>query len=250
MNGIIRNARVGLRSLRRTPGFAATAALTLALGIGLSTAVFTVADALLIRRLPVRDQDRLVLLWGETPDGRFANFPFSWDDARELVGRSRSLERAAYYAYEGAWPETVQDGDRVSSLRRSAVSGTFFDVLGARPILGRALGADDDVIGAAPVAVLSYPAWQQQFGGDPNVIGKRISLHDTRVTYTIVGVMPQGLDYPRGTDFWATVAGSTSAEGLKYRSYDLIGRLAPGAMPAAARAEVTALFSRSTAPTL
>lgn len=75
MERLTRNVRFGLRSLRRTPGFTLTAALTLALGIGLATAVFTVADALLIRRLPVRDQDRLVLLWGETPDGRFTNFP-------------------------------------------------------------------------------------------------------------------------------------------------------------------------------
>jgi predicted permease len=248
MEAMVRNARVGFRSLRRTPGFALTAALTLALGIGLSTAVFTVADALLIRRLPVRDQDRLVLLWGETPDGRFASFPFSWDDAHDFIHQSRALERTAYFAYEGAWRQTVQDGDRVSSLRRSAVSGDFFAVLGAQPIVGRALGAEDDVIGAAPVAVLSYPAWQQQFGGDPNVVGKRIALHDTRVTYTIVGVMPQGLDYPRGTDFWATVAGSTFAEGLKYRSYDLIGRLAPGVTPAAARDEVTGFFRRHAEP--
>jgi putative ABC transport system permease protein len=227
-----------------------TAALTLALGIGLSTAVFTVADVLLLRRLPVRDQDRLVLLWGETPDGRSANFPFSWDDARAFVRQPRSLERAAYFAYEGAWPETIRDGDRLSTLRRSAVSGGFFGVLGSRPALGRALGPEDDVIGAAPVAVLSYAAWQQQFGGDRAVLGRRIALHETGVVYAIVGIMPQGLDYPRGTDFWASITGSTSADGLKFRSFDVIARLAPGASPASARDEVTALFARHPEPFL
>ena len=250
MERLTRNVRFGLRSLRRTPGFTLTAALTLALGIGLSTAVFTVADALLIRRLPVRDQDRLVLLWGETPDGRYANFPLSWDDARDFVRRTRSLERAAYFAYEGSWAQTIRDGDRLSSLRRSAVSGDFFVVLGAQPVLGRALRSEDDVIGAAPVAVLSYAAWQQQFGGDPAVLGRRIALHATNVVYTIVGVMPQGLDYPRGTDFWASITGSTSADGLKLRSFDVIGRLAPGASPASAREEVTALFARHGEPFL
>ena len=250
MDHLIRSVRLALRSFRRMPGFTATAVLTLALGIGLSTAVFTVAEALLIRRLPVQDQDSLVLLWGETPDGHFANFPLSFDDVRTFARDTRVLARAAYFAYEGAWAQTVRDGDRLSTLRRSVVSGDFFAVLGARPVLGRALRADDDVLGATPVAVLSYAAWQQQFGAERDVLGRRIALHETGTVYTIVGVMPQGLDFPRGTDFWASVTGSTSAGGLEYRSFDLIGRLAPGASTASARAEVTAFFARSQAPLL
>ena len=245
-----RYVRFGFRSLRRTPGFTTTAVVTLALGIGLSTAVFTVANAILIRPLPVRDQDRVVLLWGETPDGRLSTFPFSWDDVRAFESRPRTLERGAYYAYEGAWPQTIKDGDRVWSLRRSAVSGDFFAVLGATPSLGRAIRPEDDVIGAAPVAVLGYAAWQQQFGGDPNILGRTIAMHETGVVYRIVGVMPQGLDYPRGTDFWASIAGSTSADGLEFRSYFAIGRLARGTTPAAARAELTAFFARSPEPFL
>ena len=89
MDTFLQNVRVGYRGLRRTSGFALTAVLTLALGIGLSTAVFTVANALLLRRLPVRDQDRIVALWGETRDGRFANYPVGLSDAREL-GRRRT----------------------------------------------------------------------------------------------------------------------------------------------------------------
>src|SRR5258706_15064528 len=112
MGGLLTDIRVGLRSLRRTPGFALTAILTLALGIGLATAVFTVADALLLRRLPVRDQDRLVVLWGESRDRAF-NYPLGIDDGREFTRRTRSLERVAFFAYEGGLPVPIREGDRI-----------------------------------------------------------------------------------------------------------------------------------------
>src|SRR5216117_1603385 len=230
--------RVALRSLRRTPGFALTAILTLALGIGLATAVFTVADALLLRRLPVRDQDRLVVLWGQAPD-RTYNYPFGLDDAREFALQTRSLERVAFFSYYGAGPKPIRDGDQISLLRRALVSGEFFDVLGARPLLGRELRAADDVTGAAPVLVLSYGAWQRRFGGDPHVLGRQVLTWDDRVAYTIVGVMPQGLDYPRGTDFWAPVVPSTVPKDLY-----VIGRLAAGRAAADAQDELTAFFRR------
>src|SRR3989440_12960873 len=122
-----------MRYARRTragaPGLAVAAILTLALGIGLATAVFTVADALLLRRLPVRDQDRLVVLWGRKPDREFA-YPLGLDDAREFARQTRSLERVAFFSYYGAGPKPIRDGDQISLLRRALVSGGFFDVLG------------------------------------------------------------------------------------------------------------------------
>src|SRR6266704_2874716 len=172
--------RVALRSLRRTPGFALTAILTLALGIGLATAVFTVADALLLRRLPVQDQDRVV-------------------------------------------------------------------VLGVQPVIGRALQPSDDVYGAAPVMVLSYGAWQGRFGGDTHVLGRQLIMYEDGVPYTIVGVMPQGLDYPRGTDFWTPVSAAIPPKGLPFVSLHVIGRLAPRATITDARAELTTFFGRAEA---
>ena len=238
MDRLLQNIRLGTRSLSRAPGFVLTAVLTLALGIGLATAVFTVADALLLRRLPVRDQDRLVVLWGQAPD-RTYNYPFGLDDAREFALQTRSLERVAFFSYYGAGPKPIRDGDQISLLRRALVSGEFFDVLGARPLLGRELRAADDVTGAAPVLVLSYGAWQRRFGGDPHVLGRQVLTWDDRVAYTIVGVMPQGLDYPRGTDFWAPVVPSTVPKDLY-----VIGRLAAGRAAADAQDELTAFFWR------
>ena len=245
---MLRDVRHALRSLSRTPGFALTAILTLALGIGLATAVFTVADALLLRRLPVRDQDRLVVLWGQAPDRGF-DYPLRLDEAREFARRTRSLAPVAFFAREGAWPTPIRDGERISRLRRALVSGEFFDALGAQPVLGRALHAADDVIGAAPVLVLSYGAWQRQFGGDPEVLGRQIVMHGNGVAYTIVGVMPQGLDYPRGADMWAPLVPARTRSGTDSTVADVevIGRLRPGAIAAHARDELTAFLRRAEA---
>jgi putative ABC transport system permease protein len=241
MEILFQHIRVGLRSLRRTPAFALVAALTLALGIGLSTAVFTVADALLLRRLPVRDQDRLVVLWGGAPDGVF-NYPVDFSGGRELIRSMRTLVRAALVLYNGASPVPIRERDHVSRLRRALVSGEFFDVLGVRAARGRALRPSDDVVGAAPVLVLSHAAWRQWFNADIHVLGRRVVMYSDGTAYTIVGVMPQGLDYPTGTDFWAPVVPSMSPEGLSLMAFYVIGRLAPGATPANAADEMTAFF--------
>src|SRR3989440_4134518 len=121
------------------------------------------------------------------------------------------------------WSSDVCSSDLISRLRRALVSGEFFDVLGARPVLGRALQPSDDVYGAAPVMVLSYGAWQRRFGGDTHVLGRQIVMYEDGVPYTIVGVMPQGLDYPRGSDFWAPVAAAIPPKGLPFVSLHVVG---------------------------
>lgn len=241
MDNVLQDLRYALRILTRAPGFAVTALLTLALGIGLATAVFTVAHTLLLRRLPVRDQDRIVVLWGEAPDRAF-NYSLGLDDAREFGRRVRSVERVAFFSYYGAVSKPIRDGDQISRLSRTAVSGAFFEVLGARPVVGRALRASDDVSGAAPVAVLSYGAWQRRFGGDRTVVGRQLVTYDDGVSYTIIGVMPQGLEYPRGTDFWTPVVPSTLPKDLY-----VIGRLALRASPTNARDELTGFLARAEA---
>lgn len=174
----------------------------------------------------------------------FDHYPLGLDDAREFARRSRALESAALAAYEGASATSIRDGDDITRLRRAVVSGDLFDVLGVRPVLGRALRPQDDVSGAAPVAVLSYSAWQQRFGGDPKVLGRQLLSYDNGVTYTIVGVMPAGLDFPRGTELWAPILPTTPARSLEYVAVDVIGRLAPGATPRHARDEISAFFER------
>lgn len=248
MQSLMQTIRVGARSLARAPGFTASAVLTLALGIGLSTAVFTVANALLLRRLPVLDQERLVVLTGRTPDGRMDDFPLGLESARELARESRALARVAFFGYEGAAAKPVREDDGLTRLHRSLVSGEFFAVLGAEPVLGRALLPEDDAPGADPVMVLSQRAWRERFASAPDVVGRRIVMHEDGVAYTIVGVMPQGLDWPRGTDAWATILRATPEGSLQLGAYHLLGRLAPGATPVMARDEMTAFFDREGRP--
>lgn len=193
---LVHRVRIAARSVVRARSFALTAVLTLALGIGLSTAVFTVANAVLLRRLPVVDQSRIVHVWG-TKSGDPTRYPLSVVKARAFARESRVFSAVALTTYEGVWPTPIREGDQISRINRALVSANFFDMLGARPLLGRVFNADDDRLGAAPVAILSYDAWQHRFGGRPDIIGQRIVPYDSGAALTIVGVMPPGSSIPR-----------------------------------------------------
>jgi putative ABC transport system permease protein len=238
--------RYAVRGLRRNPSFTAVAVLTLSLGIGLSTAVFTVADALLIRRLPIRDQDRVVVLTGEF-HGR-SNWGLGLNDAREFERETRSLDQVAFVSYYNTLEKPIRERERVFHLRESLVSGDLFDVLGAHPALGRTLRPADDVIGAEHVVVLSYLSWRRNYGLRADILGQQFRTYDDGMTFTIVGVMPQGFDYPRGTDFWAPGVASTAKGNPVYNALHVVGRLKHDATAGQARDDITAFFSRPEAP--
>jgi predicted permease len=248
---LLETVQARTRSLLRAPAFVTTSVLTLGLGIGLTTAVFTVADALLLRKLPMHDQDRLVALWGEKRDGTAAHWPLGIADAREFIARARTLREAALVDFYGATsvPVMVGGGNTIIPLHGAPVSGNYFDVIGARAELGRTLARSDDVIGASPVVVLSHAAWQRDFGGDRSVIGERFRLQRDGTEYTIVGVMPAGLEFPARADFWTpyTPARLRSSQDSSYAEVDVVGRLAPGATVSSARAELSAYLSRADA---
>ena len=234
------------RRLWRSPGFAILAMLTLALGIGLSTAVFTVADAVLLRRMPVTDQNRLVLLWGESSDGKSSRIPLTLDEVRAFQRQSRSLQSVAFFAFRGAVPAPIRASDNVFPIRIGLVSGNFFDVLGSRPAIGRALRPEDDIPGAAPVVVLSHRAWERDFGGDSMVVGKAVTMIYTGRTYRIVGVMPMGLEYPQGTDIWAPLVAYGAAGGfleVLAGELNVLARLAPKASASQAGSELTTFLA-------
>lgn len=238
--------RFGVRRVAGARGFALVVIAIVALGIGLATAVFTVANALLLRRLPVVEQDRIVVLQGETADRKMDNVPLDIDNVRRFALETRTLERTAWFLYNGAGPATIREGegDRISRLQRALVSGDYFAVLGTRPALGRALRAEDDRAGAPPVVVLSHRAWLERFGGASDVIGRRIMMVEDGTAYAVVGVMPAGLDFPRGTDAWVAIHAAMPAQTLPLMGFDVIGRLAAPAAPSDARREMTAYFGR------
>lgn len=237
MNDFARDVRIGLRGLRRTPTFTVAAVLVLGFGIGTAIAMLTVFRAVLVERLPVRDPDNIVVI--TTYKDPAVEFGLVLSDLKPIRESSRTMRDIAGYAHWGATAAPLLDGDRSVVLNRVIATGTFFDVLGARPWLGRFLRADDDLPGAPPVIVLSYSVWRRSFGGDPAIVGHHLVEPYQQKSYTIVGVAPPGLDYPAGVGFWMQPwAGS---ENLSIIS---VARLAPGATPAAARSEVFAIANR------
>ena len=236
LDDLLRDVKIRFRGFRRTPTFTVTAVLILGLGIGMATAMFTAYHAVLLRPLPVQDQDRVVVL--RTLDHGGSEVDMFPSDVKQLGTEIRTLRGVASVVHWGAPVSPLMDGGQSIALNQARVSGNFFDVLGTRPVLGRLLRPKDDVLGANHVMVLSYRAWQDQFGGDPSIVGHRLTDPDTQWDYTIVGVAPAGLDYPAGVGYWIP---STP---LGFAGVDVVARLAPGATLAAARAEFFSIIKR------
>jgi len=239
MDRIVDDVRLAVRGFRRTPAFFGTAVAILALGIGATSAIFSVALAVLVRDLPMRDQNHLIALWANGR-GTATEVPTMLDRAERFSRATRTLSAIAGFAHYGSNMVPLRDGSTALHARESVVTGNFFDVLGARPVIGRLLHQQDDVKGAPWVMVISEGFWRSAFGGDPNVIGRRIDVMNREVTATVVGVAPAGLDYPANTDYWISIVPT------EYPGVDLVARLAPGATPAAARAEFAAFIERDT----
>jgi putative ABC transport system permease protein len=223
--------RVAARGFRRTPTFAVTVVLILALGIGMAAAMWAVCDAVLLRPLPIQDQDRVVAMW--TYRDPTVELGLQGSDIEAMQGTMRTMRDIASVAHWGAFGSPLLDGDRSLVLNRGLVGGNFFEVLGARPVIGRLLRAADTPRGGdgAHVMVLSYAAWKRHFGGDSAVVGRTVTEAFTRWTYTIVGVAPPGLDYPTGVELWMPLWGP----GV---SVTAVARLAPGATAAMAQQEM------------
>jgi putative ABC transport system permease protein len=226
MDQLSQNIRLAFRSLRRSPTFTTTAVIVLGLGIGMAVAMWTVFDAVLLRRTPVVSPERVVLPRALNQAG--ADLALAHNEVEIFRHSSRALREISVFEHFGAYNIPKLDGDRPLPLEGTEVDGHFFDVLGVRPVLGRLLRPDDD--STSYVMVLSYEAWQRYFGGDPSVIGRHFRQPQIKKVYTVVGVAPPGIDFPAGTDYWEPLA----FDGLLD---DIVGRLAPGATLATARSE-------------
>ena len=222
----------GLRQLRRSPGFAATAILTLALGVGANTAIFTLIDSIILRPLPFAQQDRLVFI---SADG---NFPKGW--IRALQENSRSFESLS--AFGSNAESNVAGVDTSERVFGSRVTVNFFDTLGVRPELGSFFSSENAIEGQDQVVVLSHGYWKERFAASPAVIGQTIRIDG--VSRRIVGVMPAGIHFPYAdTRFVIPIAFKGGDATDPWLGYDLrgIARLKDGFTPAAARAELLRL---------
>ena len=236
MSGELRQA---WRALLRRPLLFTVAASALALGIGASTAVFTIADAVLLRPLPFTEPGRLVLLWQSIPERNAPFVEVSFPYFVEVRKRSRTM--AAMAAMPSTNSGFVLGGPAPVKVDGRIVSGGFFDVLGAHALLGRTLREADDRVGMPRVIVVSHGLWQRQFGGDPSVVGRTIEVD--RAPMTVVGVMPREFRYPPGVDIWTPLVPVIPevVDKANVGWATLIGRLSPGATLDAARAEIDGL---------
>jgi putative ABC transport system permease protein len=235
MNDPARQVRIALRGLRRTPGFTAAAILILGFGIGAAVAMFTVFRAVLLERLPVRDPERVVVL--STYKDPKVEYGLVSPHIKAVQRESRTIRLIGAFAHWGTSQGPLVDGDRTVTMGRVVVTGTFFQVLGVHPLLGRLFKAEDDQHGAAPVLVLSYKAWRRDFGGDSSIVGRHLYEPYAQLNYTVVGIAPPGLDYPAGAEYWIIWPDATL-------SVIAVARLAPGATPSAAAAELFSIVQR------
>jgi putative ABC transport system permease protein len=235
----LQDAKFGLRMLRKSPGFTVVAVLTLALGIGANTVIFSVINGLLLQPLPFRHPERLVAL-NETESAP-GTFPLTGADYLDWQAQNGSLESTSLYSFGGS--VSASSGGSVEPAAQAETQANFFNVLGISPLLGRSFDAGSDTTGKNREVILSYAFWQSHFGGSRDAIGKSIELDSE--SYVVIGVMPPRFDFPAGSDVWTPidmVPKSLSPRGT--HTYAAIGRLKQGVTPKQAQADLETVASR------
>jgi len=253
MDTLLADLRYALRQLARSPGFTAVAVLTLALGAGTNSLLFSVIHAVLLRPLPYPDPDRIVSIGLVPRDNTIGRMDaqathwayFEWgDDSRSFT------ELAAYISEARA---IVGGGSAPEDMRGAEVTARFFPLFGVQPALGRTFMAEEQAPTGPPVVLLSHGLWQERFGGDRSAVGRTVIMDGAPVT--IVGVLPASFDFPSGARFWRPLrlprSGGQTTSGNKTTVFTLfvhvVGRLASGVSITQARTELTGLLSRSSA---
>jgi putative ABC transport system permease protein len=239
METLLQDLRYGIRSLFRQPSFAITAILTLMLGIGATTAIFSVVNGVVLRPLPFERADRIVAItkfWSKTG---IRSVTVSGPDFHDFQAQSRSFQAMAYWA---GWEISVTSNGAADYATVLNVTPGFFEVLGARAVRGRLLSEDEQKPGGPFAVVITDAYWRQQFNGDARAVGSTVRFNDS--TFTIVGVLPPGIRYPARADIYfpAWIVPETTSRSA--HNYRVIARLRDGVSLEQARAEMTAIAKR------
>lgn len=249
MNLLAQDLRYAMRQLRKSPGFTLTAVLTLALGIGANTAIFSAVYAFLLRELPYPNAARIAAIEdvnhkGATPG--LSGGPRYFDLEQQVQSDPHGpIETTAFYVYSN--PTLITEGHVPEKMTATVGSGQLFSILGTRPLLGRVFGPQDANRKAEPVVVLSYAAWQRTFGGDPNVIGKKVVVSE--LPTTVIGVMPRGFAYPGNEiDLWLPALmnqnsfGGYRGDGVRF--FHILALMRPGIQPKQLQSPLDLLSTR------
>jgi len=240
MQNLLQDLRYAIRTMLKRPGFTAIAVVTLALGIGASTAIFSVVNAALLRDLPYAEPGRLFHVWEVTPQKNFAQREFSYPDYQDYQN-NQSFEGIAAYTGGGGIMSGRGEPERVFA---PAASANFFSVLGVQPFLGRTFQPGDEKQGAQRVVVLTHGMWQQRLGGDQNIIGQPLTVNGD--PHTVVGVLPAGFQFAlRNADMWRIYQPTDAQLTRRFmHGTNLIGRLKPGVDQQQALAELSVIAKR------
>ena len=222
-----------LRSLRRHPGFSVVAALTLALGIGSTTAIFSVVNDVVLRPLPYPDSEKLIRVWSANRQSGVDRGDMSGADLLDFGEMTRTLDGiAGFYPYDATW---LDDEGNAIKLMGAGVTHNFFDVLGINPVLGRTFVSEEGQPGAELVLVLGHSAWQTLFNGRTDILGQSVTLEGGPLT--VVGVAPPGFDYPDGAQGWISIP-QQAGQARRARFWKAVARVRPTSLVEAAQADL------------
>lgn len=237
---MLKDIRYGLRSLIKHPTFTVVSIVTLALGIGANTAIFTVVNAVVLRPLPFQDGDRLAVVW--TTKDTNQEQPLSFADYNDLKNQTKTF--SAVGAASPLWNFTLTGGGEPEPLQGMYVSANLFELLRVVPERGRNFTSDEDRVGGTPVAIISRSLWERRFGGDQDIIGKQIVVSGTSAT--VVGVMPAGFRLlDPAAELWVPLQQNQFASsGRQVRLLSVVGRLSDGLAPAAASSELSTIANQ------
>jgi putative ABC transport system permease protein len=243
MQSLWQDVRYGVRILLRKPGFTIIAILALALGVGATSAVFSIVNAVLLHPLAIEEPERVVMLWENNLARNHAEVEVSYPNYVSWREQNKVFEEVAALPSVN-FDLTLTGNGEPQQVEATTVSANFFSLLRSRPVLGRAFTAEDEKVGAPNVILISDGLWKRRFGADQNVVGKTLTVEGQSAE--IIGVMPSDFDFPKGVELWApltpTPDGWTAQRG--FRVLRAMGRLKPGVSPEQAQAEMDSISRR------
>jgi predicted permease len=244
MGNIFQDLRFGARMLLKHPGFTLIAIVTLALGIGANSAIFSVVNAVILRPLPFQQPERLVAVFDNFQKQNLNRINASVPEFYDYQREAKSFEKLGAYASFNANLAAI-DNQAPERLQALAVTHELFELLGVSPIQGRGFTAEEDLEGHDNTVIISYGLWQRRFAGDANVVGRKVNINAQDLT--IVGIMPKGFNFPQQTDLWATFGFTPQQMSMQQRGsrfLNVLGRLKPGVTLEEAQTEMTAVAAR------
>jgi predicted permease len=240
MDSFLKDIRYGIRSLMRRPMLTIIAIITLAIGIGANSAIFSAINALLLKPLPFPELDRVVAIWDKVPSRGVVHNEVAMANYLDWEAQNQSFEQLALYRW---WSTNLTGVEPPERIQGFLVTANFLDAVGLKPIMGRNFSEEENQPGKDAVAIITHSLWQRRFGGDPNIVNKTITLNS--ITRTVIGVMPERFNFPKGAEVYAPLAMTPElARSRGSHSYYVIGRLKAGVSFQSAQADTDTITAR------